>query len=49
MEYPKVEFFTTNAKLEAGREQTVDVLIRITPPALSPITAAGPIGRDVPI
>jgi len=36
MEYPKVEFFTTRAKLEAGREQTVDVLICITPPALSP-------------
>jgi len=35
MEYPKVEFFTTHAKLEAGREQTVDVLIRITPPALN--------------
>jgi len=35
MEYPKVEFFTRHAKLEAGREQTVDVLIRITPPALS--------------
>jgi Ca-activated chloride channel homolog len=35
MEYPKVEFFTTHAKLEAGGEQTVDVLIRITPPALS--------------
>ncbi len=35
MEYPKVEFFTKHAKLEAGREQTVDVLIRITPPALS--------------
>src|SRR5678815_618417 len=32
MEYPKVEFFTTRAKLEARREQTVDVLIRITPP-----------------
>ena len=29
---PKVEFFTTRAKLEAGKEQTVDVLIRITPP-----------------
>ena len=36
MEYPKVEFFTTHAKLEAGREQTVDVLIRITPPVPSP-------------
>ena len=35
MEFPKVEFFTKHAKLEAGREQTVDVLIRITPPALS--------------
>jgi Ca-activated chloride channel family protein len=35
MEYPKVEFFTRHAQLEAGREQTVDVLIRITPPALS--------------
>ena len=35
MEYPKIEFFTTHPKLEAGREQTVDVLIRITPPALS--------------
>src|SRR4029079_1999901 len=35
MEYPKVEFFRRHAKLEAGREQTVDVLIRITPPALS--------------
>jgi Ca-activated chloride channel family protein len=32
MEYPKVEFFTTHPKLEAEREQTVDVLIRITPP-----------------
>src|SRR5215470_10729638 len=29
---PKVEFFTTRAKLEAAKEQTVDVLIRITPP-----------------
>lgn len=31
--HPKVEFFTTHAKVEAGREQTVDLLIRITPPA----------------
>lgn len=36
MEYPKVEFFTTHAKLEAGREQTVDVLIRITPQVPTP-------------
>jgi len=33
-QFPKVEFFTTRPKLEAGREQTVDVLIRITPPEL---------------
>jgi len=31
-QYPKIEFFTTREKLLAGREQTVDVLIRITPP-----------------
>lgn len=29
---PKVEFLTERAKLASGREQTVDVLIRITPP-----------------
>lgn len=29
---PKVEFQLERARLEAGREQTVDVLIRITPP-----------------
>lgn len=42
MEHPKVEFFTTHAKLEAGREQTVDVLIRITPPALNPDPGSRP-------
>lgn len=42
MEYPKVEFFTTNAKLEAGREQIVDVLIRITPPTPSPDLSSRP-------
>src|SRR6478672_6336353 len=31
-QYPKIEFFPTREKLLAGREQTVDVLIRITPP-----------------
>src|SRR5215211_5657412 len=41
MEYPKVEFFTTHAKLEAGREQTVDMLIRITP-TLSPDPSSRP-------
>jgi Ca-activated chloride channel family protein len=29
---PKIEFLTERAKLVAGREQTVDVLLRITPP-----------------
>jgi Ca-activated chloride channel family protein len=29
---PKVEFLTERARLAAGRDQTVDVLIRITPP-----------------
>ena len=33
-QFPKVEFLTTQAKLVAGREQTVDVLIRITAPEL---------------
>jgi len=33
-QHPKIEFFTTHEKLLAGREQTVDVLIRITPPDL---------------
>src|SRR6478672_4857131 len=33
-QFPKIEFFTTRKKLLAGREQTVDVLIRITPPDL---------------
>jgi Ca-activated chloride channel family protein len=31
---PKVEFLTERAKLLAGRDQTVDVLIRITPPEI---------------
>ena len=42
MEYPKVEFFTTHSKLEAGREQTVDVLVRITPPLPSPDNTTRP-------
>lgn len=29
---PRVEFMTERAKLVAGREQTVDVLLRVTPP-----------------
>jgi len=32
---PKIEFFTKTTKLEADREQTVDVLIRITPPVIT--------------
>jgi Ca-activated chloride channel family protein len=31
---PKVEFFTERSKLAAGRDQTVDVLVRITPPEI---------------
>jgi Ca-activated chloride channel homolog len=31
-EVPKIEFLTERPKLVAGREQTVDVLIRLTPP-----------------
>lgn len=31
---PQVEFITERAKLVAGREQTVDILVRITPPAI---------------
>lgn len=31
---PKVEFLTERSKLVAGRDQTVDVLIRITPPEI---------------
>jgi Ca-activated chloride channel family protein len=42
MTYPKVEFFTRRAKLVADREQTVDVLIRITPPALDRSNATRP-------
>lgn len=29
---PKIEFLTERAKLTAGREQTIDVVVRITPP-----------------
>jgi Ca-activated chloride channel family protein len=32
---PKIEFFTKTTKLEADRAQTVDVLIRITPPLVT--------------
>lgn len=31
-EQPKVEILTERAKLAAGREQTLDVLVRVTPP-----------------
>jgi Ca-activated chloride channel family protein len=41
-QFPKVEFLTTRAKLEAGREQTVDVLIRITPPDLEALNNSRP-------
>src|SRR5919202_4000960 len=32
---PQVEIIAEHARLVAGREQTVDVLIRITPPAVT--------------
>jgi len=41
-QFPKVELLTTRAKLEAGREQTVDVLIRITPPDLDALNNSRP-------
>ena len=41
-QFPKVEFLTTRAKLEAGREQTIDVLIRITPPELDALNNSRP-------
>ena len=41
-QFPKVELLTTRAKLEAGREQTVDVLIRITPPDLNALNNSRP-------
>lgn len=39
---PKIEFLTERAKLTAGREQTVDVLIRITPPEVESGISARP-------
>lgn len=45
--FPKVEFFTTRAKLEAGREQTVDVLIRITPPELDSTRFRSPLNLSL--
>lgn len=39
---PKIEFITQRAKLCAAREQTLDVLIRITPPNLEATNAARP-------
>ena len=39
---PRVEFITERAKLVAGREQTVDVLIRITPPEVAQGVTARP-------
>lgn len=41
-QFPKVELLTTRSKLEAGREQTVDVLIRITPPDLEALNNSRP-------
>ena len=48
MEYPKVEFFTTHTKPEAERPQTVDVLIRVTPPIPSPDQSTRPSWKGRP-
>ena len=42
MNQPTIEFFTKHTKLEAGKEQTVDVLIRITPPSPAPDLSSRP-------
>ncbi len=39
---PRVEFITERAQLTADREQTIDLLIRITPPVAPSATAARP-------
>jgi Ca-activated chloride channel family protein len=41
-QFPKVEFLTKRAKLEADREQTVDVLIRVAPPQLEEVDTGRP-------
>ena len=46
-QFPKVEFLTTRAKLEAGREQTVDVLIRITPPEVDSYRFRSPLNLSL--
>ena len=42
-QFPKVEFLTKRAKLEAGRDQTVEVVIRVTPPQLEEVDTGRPI------
>jgi len=39
---PKLELITERAKLVAGREQTIDILVRITPPDISPAAKSRP-------
>jgi Ca-activated chloride channel family protein len=39
---PKVEFLLEKTQLEAGRDQTVDVLIRITPPEIDSVIGRRP-------
>lgn len=39
---PQIEFITERTKLLAGREQSVDVLIRITPPEIDQLTSRRP-------
>ncbi|MCA1557509.1 MAG: VWA domain-containing protein, partial [Acidobacteria bacterium] len=39
---PKIEFLLEKAKLESGRDQTVDLLIRITPPEIDSVKGRRP-------
>ena len=46
-QYPKVEFLTLREKLKAGHQQTVDVLIRITPPEPDRPTSRTPLNLSL--
>jgi Ca-activated chloride channel family protein len=46
-QYPNIQFLTTREKLVARREQTIDVLIRITPPDLSQDAQRSPLNLSL--
>ena len=48
-QYPKVEFSTLREKLKAGHEQTVDALIRISPPEPERLTERTPLNLSLVI